>query len=243
MNSIPKPPALFGTAFERAGEITVNGIVAWLERLFFLPGDWLLWALATHAPRVAAFLDVSAADYGGLFAGIVSGTAWLAAFVIAGTVYTAVRDFDRALTQRLVALCRDLRVRLRVAARLAAYRLGRIGRPAAQRRRQEPVLELSEQIEVSVEQLKALHAHLRLKPGFALPVSEVAAAFGGRKADAARVLAGLERLHLLSRAMGGPDGESAYALTPAGRAFLVFRQMSAKSARSMAGMDNGSGRG
>jgi hypothetical protein len=227
MNSIPNPPALFGIGFPSAGEITVSGAVAWLERLFFLPGDWLLWALAAHAPHAASFLKLSSAHYGGAFAGIVSAMAWIAAFVIVGTIYSAVRDLDRALTQRLANLYGDARARLRVAARLVVYRLRKVAGKTEQRRRQEPVLELSEHADLAAEELKILHAHLGLTPGFALPVSDVAVVLRARKADAERVLAKLARLDLLRSTIGGLDGESAYTLTPAGRAFLAFRRAAA----------------
>ncbi|HEX5419000.1 MAG TPA: hypothetical protein VFY39_03305 [Gammaproteobacteria bacterium] len=230
MHAIAKP-ALFGARWAGAGLPTIGALMHWIERLFFLPGDWLVWAVVAHAPRAAAFLGLSASDYGGVLSGFVSAMAWLAGCFVAATIYTAVIDLDRALTQRVRRLYHDSRARLRIAVRLTDYRLRHPRRLDRQRPRIEPVLELSEEFDVSIAELKVLHAHLNLKPGFSLSISEIAAAVGARKTDLQRLLPRLEQLNLLRAAPSGVKGEKAYVLTPAGRAFLVFRQMSSRAGR------------
>ncbi len=229
MNAIPKPPALF--ASQGLSTAPPMGAVAWLGQLFFAPGDRLIYAVAAHAPKLAALLQLSSTDYGGVFSGIVSAMAWLAAFVVVGTVYGAVRDFDRALTQRIARLYEDGRARLRIGINLAAYRLRHLRGEHLPQRRKEPVLELTEEVEVSVAELKVLHVHSNLRPGFALPLSDIATAVGLGKTEVQRLLTRLRKLNLLATAFGGADDESTYALTPAGRAFLLFRQLAARDAR------------
>ncbi|HEX5463080.1 MAG TPA: hypothetical protein VFX20_24180, partial [Steroidobacteraceae bacterium] len=118
-----------------------QAFIHWIERTFFLPGDWLIWAIAAHAPRVAALLGLSANDYDSMLSGFVSAMAWLAALLIAATAYTAVTDFGRTLARRIRRLYDDARARLRIALRLADYRLHHSRRTDTQRRRIEPVLE------------------------------------------------------------------------------------------------------
>ncbi len=211
------------------------GAAAWLGRLFFAPGDRLIFALAAHAPRAAAFLHLSSADYGGVFSGFVSALAWLTALLVTATAYGAVCDFDRALTQRIARLYDVGRSRVRIAINLAAYRLRRMRGENLPRRRAEPVLELTEEVEVSVAELKVLHVHSKLTPGATLRIGDVETAVGLGKTEARRVLRRLEKLNLLTRAAGGDDGKTRYALTPAGRAFLVFRQLSGRGRRTMQG--------
>jgi DNA-binding MarR family transcriptional regulator len=92
-------------------------------------------------------------------------------------------------------------------------------------------VELSEEIEVSVDELRVLHAHAQLAQGYSMSVSDVAATLGARKHDMERLLSRLVRLNLIRSTLGGPDGESAYTLTSAGQAFLLFRRMTAGNMR------------
>jgi DNA-binding MarR family transcriptional regulator len=231
MNPISKPADPFESAFG-AEAATVSDVGAWLQQLFFLPGDWLLWTLASYAPPIARFFELSTADYGGVFSGVVSALVWLALLILGSIAYTAVRDFDQALTARIVQLYEDARRRIRVAANVIAYRIRQIRTRRADTRRNAPAAEFSEEIDVSIAELRVLHAHAQLPPGYALSVSDVAAALGRRKHDVQQTLSRLKQLNLLNSTVGGLDGESAYTLTPAGRAFLQFRQTAATARRA-----------
>lgn len=93
-----------------------------LDEVFFLPGDWAIYALATHAPSLAAMLGVGSADYGGLYAGVLSFWFWVLLSLALVMAAAAVRSLDRALTYRIAMLHADLKYRVRVWRQLAAYR-------------------------------------------------------------------------------------------------------------------------
>ena len=73
---------------------------------------------------------------------------------------------------------------------------------------------------MSRNEQRVLELHAKLAPGFALSVSDVAAAFNARGYEVRDVLERLKRLDLLHTTVGGLDGEPAYTLTAAGRALL-----------------------
>jgi DNA-binding MarR family transcriptional regulator len=228
----PRPSGHFDSFLGDAQPLTISRLGEGLLVLFFAPGDWLLWTVVSYAPPVAAFLEISAADYGGVLSGFISALAWLAALVIVSVVAMAVRDFDQALTCRIVQWHQDVRRRIRVASNLIGFRWRRLAeRRGSQRRRVEPTIELSEELDVSVAELRVLHAHSELPPGYALPLSDAAVRLGAAKADVERMLSRLKQLNLLCSTVGGLDGESAYTLTAAGRAFLQFRRMKGATAR------------
>jgi hypothetical protein len=222
MAELPTPSRALRADFNGDGQYTVADLVPWLEQAFFLPGDWLIWMLAAYSPPVAEFLELGVADYGGVLSGFLSALAWLGLIVVVAMSYAAVRDIDRALTQGAGRIYAEARRRGRVAAILLALRL--------RRERQEPAtedaVELVEETELSPTELRVLRLHAELRPGYALAVGEVAAALGVRRDQAQQVLQALERLTLLHGTLGGLDGENAYTLTSAGRAFLVLRQLS-----------------
>ncbi|HEX7079706.1 MAG TPA: hypothetical protein VF329_01665 [Gammaproteobacteria bacterium] len=225
MDAIPQPPDLF-VAIEAAKPLTLADLGPLLLMLFFLPGDWLIWAALTHAPAVARFLELAPQSYGGLLSGFVSACAWIALLIGTSMTYTAIRDFDEALTRRIVNLYQDACRRARIAAALTAYRWRRLR--GSLEARQTP--QLSEELVLTDEEIRVLRAHAKVGPGYALAVGELAAALGARTYEVQRTLERLTRLNLLRSTIGGLDGQNAYHLTPAGRAFLVFRQMAPKDA-------------
>ncbi|HEX6994441.1 MAG TPA: hypothetical protein VF339_09895 [Gammaproteobacteria bacterium] len=224
MDLIPTPPDPFARI--AAGSPSGGDLAAFLIELFFLPGNWLVWAIVEHTPAVARLLDIGPHDYGGAFAGCVSALVWIAALIVASVVWCKIRELDERLTSALVRgcaeLCRRVRVaRVRVACALARHRAP--GRPAP--REAAGGIELAEELELDAQTLRLLRAHAELGAGRSLPVSEAAAIVGSRRHDTLRMLARLQALELIRPAFGGPDGEAAYALTAAGRAFLMFNGM------------------
>lgn len=93
-----------------------------LDGVFFLPGDWGVYALATHAPSLAAMLGVGSADDGGVYAGLLSFWFWLLLSLVLIMSAAAVRRFDRALTCSIAMLYADLEYRVRVWRQLAISR-------------------------------------------------------------------------------------------------------------------------
>ena len=226
MDEIPQPPSVFRVDFNGDARYTITDFLLWLQDAFFLPGDWLIWTVATYAPRAAAFLELGAADYGGVLSGFVSALAWIALLLSLGTLLTILRNADRALTSGIGAAHAEGRRRMRVTAALLRYRL----RGAMPERKAGDLVELSEEVELDAQELGILRLHADLEPGQALAEREVAAKLelGGR--EARRALAKLERLNLLERDARAFKGNGGYRLAQAGRAFLVFRQLAGGSA-------------
>jgi hypothetical protein len=227
MEDIPKPSSLWRA--DPSGDVpgTISDLGLWLKDAFFLPGDWLIWATATYAAPVAEFLEIGANDYGSVLSGFLSALAWILLVIVAGVTYGAIRDFDRRLTDGVERLYAEVRRRLRVAGALLVYRLRRL-RPEAPK---SEAIELSEEIKLSNDELRVLRLHGQLKAGYALAVSEVMAALKISGDHARQVLGRLKQLNLVASTVGGREGESAYRLTRAGQAFLVFRQLESRPAQ------------
>ncbi|HEY8518800.1 MAG TPA: helix-turn-helix domain-containing protein [Gammaproteobacteria bacterium] len=205
------------------GRLTIGDVQAWLAELFFLPGDWLLWCLTTYTPAVGRFLEIGADDYGGVLSGFLSALLWLAALLGASFAYQGVRHVDEALTAMVVRAYAEATRRCRVAARIIAFKL----KPPARRVRQS--VEVSDDLELSPEEIRILRLHADVPAGYALTTSELAAKLGVRRGQVPKLLGRLERERLIARTFGGYDGETSYAITAAGSALLVFRQLLKKS--------------
>jgi hypothetical protein len=206
METITTPPNPFIGA---DGQLAIPSFEEW----FFLPGDWLIYWLTSRLPAVAEFLGLGAADYGGTMAGFISWTSWVLLAVTSIAVTAAVRKFDRALTRRIFDAVAELKRRVRMALVFARYRQRR----AAER--QEPTLDAAE-ASLSRNEVRALALHAKLAPGFALAVSDIVEELDVRAHEIRIALERLQQLKLLQSTIGGLDGDAAYTLTAAGRAFL-----------------------
>jgi hypothetical protein len=197
----------------------VDGVLALpsFEEWFYLPGDWAIYLLASRAQAVADFAGVGPADYGGTLAGFLAWILWvlLAIALIAAT--SAVRRFDKAVTDRIVYGVAEVRRRIRMAIVFARYRRGR-----RNAERQEPIFDAEAAI-LTGNELRVLDLHAKLAPGFALSVSDVAEELDTRGYEVQGALERLQQLSLLHSTVGGLDGEPAYTLTSAGRALLRMR--------------------
>ena len=69
------------------GLVTISDVGLWLEWVFFLPGDGLIWFLMQLEP-IATFLEMTSESYGGWGSGLISGAVWL----IGATVVDAIGD-------------------------------------------------------------------------------------------------------------------------------------------------------
>jgi DNA-binding MarR family transcriptional regulator len=220
-DAVPEPQAPAAVDIDGDGELTLNDADEWLLHMFFLPGDWSLWALTTYAPWAARFLDVGPADYGGVLSGYLSVCAWLAALIAAAITYHFIRDADRKLTLAIAQRYDDLLRRLRIGVALLRQRWRR---GDAARSRSSSV-EFVEDVPLSDRELSVLQLHAELGPGYALSVSDVAHALNARAHPTHALLDRLKQLGLLNRTVGGADGETAYTLTSAGRALLAFKRL------------------
>jgi hypothetical protein len=212
MEPITKPPNPFMTD---AGGLALASV----GDVFFLPGDWLIYLLASRVPGAADLLALGPGDYGGTLAAFLSSAAWLALALGAIATTSAVRRFDRALTSVIVGAALDARRRLRMALVFARYRRKR------QQVRTEPAIDVGELPSLRPVELRVLELHARLAPGFALAVSDVAEELAARGYEVRGVLERLRQLNLLQATVGGLDGEPAYTLTATGRALLRLARM------------------
>jgi DNA-binding MarR family transcriptional regulator len=155
-----------------------------------------------------------------VLSGVVSSCAWIAAFAALALAWKLIRDFDRRATRAARQLYSTVLLRARIARTLARQRVrGWLASTNPPNR-----AELATDIELSKAQLQALRIHLKLAPGYVLPVSEAATATGTRRHAMQDLLDGLQRLGLLERRLGAADDESAYRLTTAGTALLAFHK-------------------
>lgn len=115
MSSIPLPPNPF---------LAEGGVwqLPRLAEIFFLPGDWALYGLASYTPAVAAALGLDSADYGGAYAGFLAFWFWLMFSLALIAVAAFVRDVNRALTNGVRSVYRDVLYRLRMWRVLVTYR-------------------------------------------------------------------------------------------------------------------------
>jgi hypothetical protein len=216
MEPITTPPNPFITA---DGQLAIPSF----EEVFFLPGDWLIYLLTSRLPAVADILGLSPADYGGTPAGFISWTSWVLFAIGAIALTAAVRRFDRALTAGLIDAVAELKRRVRMSIAFVRYRR----RPRAERH--EPTLDAVEAT-LSRNEVRALALHAKLAPGFALAISDVVEELDVRAHEIRAVLERLQQLKLLQSTIGGLDGDTAYTLTAAGRAFLRMHHARPKHA-------------
>jgi DNA-binding MarR family transcriptional regulator len=217
MEPIPTPPNPF---IADAGAFAIPSFDEW----FFLPGDWLIYLLASRAPAAAELLRIGPAEYGGTLAGLFAWVCWIALAVAAIVATSALRRFDRALTGHIVGAAVEVRRRVRMAIAFARYRR------KARGRRKEPAFDVGEEPSLGRDELRALELHAKLAPGFALAVSDIAEELDARVHEVRAALERLQKLQLLQSTVGGLDGETAYTLTAAGGALLQMRHARPRTA-------------
>lgn len=219
---ISKPANVFHVDVNGDGAFTVNDAFLFLGNAFFLPGDWLVWTIATYTPSLAGFFELGAGSYGGVFSGFVSACAWLAASLLVVIVYGSIRDFDHALTSWIVRGYTEVRRKIRIRVNLLGYRL----RGLRTRSPQPAQVELAQEVDLSAGEAAVLLLYAKLQSGYALSVSEIADQLELRKNRAEEALGRLRKLGMIEATLGGSEGESAYRLTGAGRGLLVHHQLS-----------------
>jgi len=217
MEPIPTPPNPF---VADTGSFVLPSLAEW----FFLPGDWLIYLLASRAPAVADALDVGAADYGGALSGFLAWVFWVGAPIASVAAASAVRRFDERVTRGIAGAIAELRRRVRMAIAIARHRRQQ------RNSRKEPSFDVEELPSLRRDELLALGLHAKLAPGFALTADDVAEELGRRGHEVRAVLERLQKLALLQATVGGLEGETAYTLTAAGRAALRLHHASPRVA-------------
>ena len=189
----------------------------WLYHWFCVPGDYLLAALNTHAPRVVQFLGIDAAGSGGVLSAFVSAVIWLCAIVLIVITWKLLRDMYWTAT----AFARRLHESVRRTGRVVSTRLG-IAFRSHELKKQARLArtEVSEQGDLTALELQVLRSHAKLAPGHLSTASSIARAVGVRPPHAKKALDRLKTLNLVDRALGAGDGEEGYRLTQFGAVFL-----------------------
>jgi hypothetical protein len=143
----------------------------------------------------------------------VSLVAWALLAIVLIAAWAAVRDFDRAVTRGVSGAYTEALRQIRMA-------IARIKYAQGPKRRTEPMIEVTEEPDLGLDEVRVLRLHASLGPGYALAVSDVAERLEARGYQIRGVLERLQSLQLLQATVGGLDGESAYTLTPLGRTIL-----------------------
>jgi DNA-binding MarR family transcriptional regulator len=219
---ISKPANVFHIDVNGDGAFTASDVLLFVENAFFLPGDWLVWTIATYVPSFAGFFELGPGSYGGVFSGFISAFAWLAVLLLIIIVWGSIRDFDRALTNLIVRTYSDVRRKIRISHALVGYRL----RGLTTRSPQPAQVELAQEVDLSAGEAAVLLLYAKLQSGYALSVSEIADQLELRRNRAEEALGRLRKLGMIETTLGGSEGESAYRLTGAGRGLLVHHQLS-----------------
>lgn len=227
MDETPLPPfSPFTLDLNGDGLFTISDLKLWFGEAFYLPGDWLIWLVATHWPVVAQFLEIGVADYGSLLSAFVSAGAWIALVIAVRMLILSLRAVDHALTAGLTRVAETVRRRVRIALALARYRLSRRSASASQ-----SSIDVTAGPELEPLECELLAAHAEIEAPYALTLSDAARAAGRGRHETQRVTEKLAKLGLLERATGGAeDGESAYRLSQAGRAWLLLERLAEPSA-------------
>jgi len=214
MDELPTPPYPFDEAGAALGMPS-------LQQLFFLPGDWSIYLLARYVPAIAEWLGIGAADYGSTYSASLSLIGWSLVTIALIVVWTAIKDLNSAMTRGVSTLYLETRRHIRMAIVRAKYRRGR-------KPRTEPAIEVTEMRSLDAAELRVLRLHGNVAPGYALAVSDIAERLAARGYEVRGVLERLQTLKLLQATVGGLDGETAYTLTPVGRA-LLHRTLSTRA--------------
>ncbi len=209
------------------GFFTISDVVLWLQQLFFMPGDWVIWLSLQYFPDASRFFELSTRAYGSTFSALISLVAWILIIVCVMMMTHYLAAVDRAFTSFVRRIASAFLIKFRIAKRLAAEWFTR--RRAARRDRRSIVEDLG----LSPEELRILSAHAHVSPPDTLALSDLVRATGVPRVQAKEVLARLQELQLLAFADGQQMEEGGYLLTPPGHKVVqaVKRSVSSDNSR------------
>lgn len=218
-NDIPLPWHPFVWDVNNDGSFTVTDLGLWLQNVFFLPGDWLIWMMLRYAPEVGRFLEVDAGAYGSTVAALLSVFSWLGIIVVIMTTSHYLAAIDRAFT----GLLRGLMTRAVTTLHIVRRALGELMR----RRRQLPPFARrhADLPELNTEELRVLKAHAYVDPTSSLALSDLVRATGVPRTQIVQILDRLRDMQLLDRRADGGASEPGYRLTDPGRDLLSAHRL------------------
>ena len=215
--TVRSPPTFFIADPNGDGQLTLADAGVWLERAFFLPGDWTLWAIARYAPSFAGALGINVPPYGGLWAGAISAVLWLLTIILLGVAYSYAVELDRRATRVMGRLWAEAARRLRVALVRLRVRFGRGGKKSV------APADVDTGVELSRLDARILSELALLEPGYVSSAIEVARTLTLPAEQIRDQLDALQRRGLVTRTLGGGDGESGYRLSRPGHGVLMRR--------------------
>lgn len=198
------------------GSVTVTDVGLWLQMIFFLPGDTLIWLSLQYAPGITQFFEVDAGQYGSTFSALLSVFIWLAISVLLLTTSHWLAMLDRAVTGFVHNSLEGVLTRghiARKAIRTVIARQRKAIRDWWPRRDSAPKL--------SNEEVRVLKAHMHVDPSSALALSDLVRATGVPRLQIVSILDRLAELQLIDRRVDPDNNESGYSLTSPGRKFLT----------------------
>lgn len=198
------------------GRFTVTDVGLWLQTLFFLPGDTLIWLSLRYAPGVTRFFEVDTGQYGSTFSALLSVFVWLAISVLLLSASHWLTMLDRAVTGVVRGSMTGAVTRTHIVGRAFSELFAR------QRAVMRGWWKSSEnQPSLSNEELRVLKAHAHVDPSSALALSDLVRATGVPRLQIVDILDRLSELQLLDRRVDPESKEFGYALTTPGRNFLA----------------------
>lgn len=198
------------------GQITVTDVGLWLQTLFFLPGDTLIWLSLRYAPEITQFFEVDAGQYGSTFSALLSVFVWLGIAVLVLSTSHWLTTLDRAVTGVVQNSLTGATTRTHIVRKAIADVFAR----------QRAVIRSwwmsgDNRPKLSNEELRVLKAHMHVDPASALAMSDLVRATGVPRLQIVDILDRLSELRLLDRRIDPENHESGYALTTPGRKFLT----------------------
>jgi DNA-binding MarR family transcriptional regulator len=203
------------------GQLTISDVGLWLQQMYFLPGDLVIWGMLQYWPEASQFLELTVADYGSSASALISVLCWLivAIVVLVATHYLAA--LDRAVTR----IVRNSAARTLLRGRVAKNRC--IAAARRFRQRLDPSRHEKGIVELSAAELRVLSAHSHVSPPATLALSDLVRATGVPRNQVKDILQRLEELELLNAAEGNETGAESkgYALTKPGRDYLTVNSL------------------
>jgi DNA-binding MarR family transcriptional regulator len=213
-NDIPHPWHPFVWDINNDGTFTVTDLGLWLQHVFFLPGDWIIWMILRYTPEIGRFLEVGTREYGSSFSALLSVFSWLAIIITIMTTSHYLAAIDRAVT----GLLRGIGTRSLM--RVHALRRGIAGWVRRRRAWLERAAQRSNFPALTTEELRVLKAHAYVDSRSALALSDLVRATGVPRAQIVEILDRLREKHLIDRRSDPASAEAGYHLTDPGRDLL-----------------------
>lgn len=208
---IPAPWFPFVVDMNGDQRFTITDLGIWAAKVFFLPGDWMIWKLVTAAPGLARFLELSPADYGGLLSNVLSVLFWLLVLLACYLLWRFVRAVDDKLTGWVLTAFEAVKLRARILL---------IQARARKDKDKTEDIHFADDIQLNRIEFNILKAHSNDQRSAPLDLDKLAGLLKIQVRDVERCMDRLRKLGLLqrSRALG-------HSLTQSGSAYLVYKQL------------------